>query len=56
MTMAHGEGCAGDVVKICNARLSANLGRDEARNEFLFMRKAVIRCWRGWSRVFVVRS
>lgn len=36
MTMAHGEGCAGDVVKICNARLSANLGREEARNEFLF--------------------
>lgn len=36
MTMAHGEGCAGDVVKICNARLSANLGKTEARNEFLF--------------------
>ena len=36
MTMAHGEGCAGDVVKICNARLSSNLGHGEARNEFLF--------------------
>lgn len=24
MTMAHGEGCAGDVVSICNTRLSAN--------------------------------
>lgn len=36
MTMAHGEGCAGDVVKICNARLSANLGETEAREEFLF--------------------
>jgi hypothetical protein len=31
MTMAHGEGCAGDVVKICNARLSANLGLEDAR-------------------------
>ncbi|MBY5918549.1 YvcK family protein [Rhizobium leguminosarum] len=36
MTMAHGEGCAGDVVKICNARVSANLGFDDARKEFLF--------------------
>lgn len=36
MTMAHGEGCAGDVVKVCNARLSANLGLDDARKEFLF--------------------
>lgn len=36
MTMAHGEGCAGDIVKICNARLSANLCLDDARNEFLF--------------------
>jgi uncharacterized cofD-like protein len=38
MTMAHGEsrGRVGDVVKICNARLSNNLGNDEARTEFLF--------------------
>lgn len=36
MTMAHGEGRAGDVVKICNARLSSNLGQDEALSEFLF--------------------
>ncbi|WP_271022271.1 gluconeogenesis factor YvcK family protein [Rhizobium sp. RCAM05973] len=36
MTMAHGEGCAGDVVKICNARLSSNLGHGDARNEFQF--------------------
>jgi uncharacterized cofD-like protein len=36
MTMAHGEGCAGDVVKICNARLSANLGLEDACKEFLF--------------------
>lgn len=36
MTMAHGEGRAGDVVKICNARLSSNLGKDEALSEFLF--------------------
>ncbi len=39
MTMAHGEGCAGDVVKICNARISANLGLEDARNEFLFYAK-----------------
>jgi uncharacterized cofD-like protein len=36
MAMAHGEGCAGDVVKICNARLSSNLGRNDVRNELLF--------------------
>ncbi|WP_428412735.1 gluconeogenesis factor YvcK family protein [Pararhizobium sp.] len=36
MTMAHGEGRAGDVVKICNARLSRNLGMEVARSEFLF--------------------
>jgi uncharacterized cofD-like protein len=34
MTMAHGEGCAGDVVKICNARLSDGLKADDARAEF----------------------
>ncbi|ENN89688.1 protein of unknown function UPF0052 and CofD [Rhizobium freirei PRF 81] len=39
MTMAHGEGCAGDVVKICNARISTNLGLEDARNEFLFYAK-----------------
>ncbi|WP_058326122.1 gluconeogenesis factor YvcK family protein [Sinorhizobium sp. Sb3] len=36
MTMAHGEGRAGDVVKICNARLSSNLGKDDALSEFLY--------------------
>jgi 2-phospho-L-lactate transferase/gluconeogenesis factor (CofD/UPF0052 family) len=36
MTMAHGEGCSGDVVRICNTRLSANRGLDEASKEFLF--------------------
>ena len=36
MTMAHGEGCAGEVVKICNSRISDNLGRDEAANEFAY--------------------
>lgn len=36
MTMAHAEGCAGDVVKICNARISDNLGEAEARTEFLY--------------------
>lgn len=36
MTMAHGEGRAGDVVKICNARLSNNLGEKDARAEFLY--------------------
>lgn len=36
MTMAHGEGRSGDVVRICNTRLSANLGRAEAWKEFLF--------------------
>jgi CofD-related protein of GAK system len=34
MTMAHGEGRAGDVVKICNARLSSTLGNADARLEF----------------------
>lgn len=34
MTMAHGEGRAGDVVKICNARLSSTLGNADARAEF----------------------
>jgi uncharacterized cofD-like protein len=34
MTMAHGEGRAGDVVKICNARLSSDLGIADARSEF----------------------
>ncbi len=36
MTMAHGEGRVGDVVKVCNSRLSSNLGKDEARKEFAF--------------------
>jgi uncharacterized cofD-like protein len=36
MTMAHGEGRAGDVVKICNARLSSNLGKNDALSEFLY--------------------
>jgi len=36
MTMAHGEGRAGDVVKIFNARLSSALGNEEARSEFAF--------------------
>lgn len=40
MTMAHGEGRAGDVVKICNARLSSNLGMDVARAEFQFYSEA----------------
>ncbi len=34
MTMAHGEGRAGDVVKICNARLSDHLGTAEVLTEF----------------------
>jgi uncharacterized cofD-like protein len=33
MTMAHGEGRAGDVVKICNSRLSDHLGAAEIRAE-----------------------
>lgn len=36
MTMAHGEGKAGDVVKIFNARLSGALGQAEASAEFRF--------------------
>lgn len=36
MTMAHGEGRAGSVVRICNARLSDALGNDGARAEFEF--------------------
>lgn len=34
MTMAHGEGRAGALVRFCNARLSDVLGRDEARMEY----------------------
>jgi uncharacterized cofD-like protein len=36
MTMAHGEGRVGAVVKICNSRLSSDLGKDEARKEFVY--------------------
>lgn len=38
MTMAHGEGRAGDVVKVFNARLSSSLGNSGARIEFDFYR------------------
>ncbi len=34
MTMAHGEGSSGEVVKICNSRISENLGLEEAAHEF----------------------
>lgn len=34
MTMAHGEGRVGETVKICNARLSGDLGAGELRSEF----------------------
>lgn len=34
MTMAHGEGQAGDIVKICNARLSKTKGDVDPRIEF----------------------
>jgi len=40
MTMAHGEGRAGDVVKICNARISGNHSVADARTEFLFYSEA----------------
>ncbi|WP_282454743.1 2-phospho-L-lactate transferase CofD family protein [Agrobacterium sp. InxBP2] len=36
MTMAHGEGRSGDVVRICNTRLSSNRSVNEARAEFQF--------------------
>ncbi len=36
MTMAHGEGRAGDTVKLFNARLSSALGNDEAQTEFRY--------------------
>ncbi len=36
MTMAHGEGRAGDVVKIFNARISAGASPPEARAEFAY--------------------
>lgn len=35
MTMAHGEGRAGDVVKVCNARLTSG-SQEDARTEFAF--------------------
>lgn len=34
MTMAHGEGRAGAIVRICNSRLSGDLGQAELRAEF----------------------
>ncbi|MEZ5781444.1 MAG: YvcK family protein [Rhizobiaceae bacterium] len=37
MTMAHGEGRASSVVRICNARLSDALGNDDAEAEFRFI-------------------
>lgn len=36
MTMAHAEGRAGDIVKICNARISNGVDEAEARQEFLY--------------------
>jgi CofD-related protein of GAK system len=36
MTMAHGEGRSGDVVRICNTRLSANRSVEEASAEFQY--------------------
>lgn len=36
MTMAHGEGRSGDVVRICNTRLSSNRSVNEAKAEFQF--------------------
>lgn len=36
MTMAHGEHCSGDVVRICNTRISASCTLNEARQEFQF--------------------
>jgi 2-phospho-L-lactate transferase/gluconeogenesis factor (CofD/UPF0052 family) len=36
MTAAYGEGRAGDVVRICNARISRDTDAGEARREFLF--------------------
>lgn len=39
MTMAHGEGCAGDVVRICNTRLSGGDDRDAATREFSYFAK-----------------
>jgi len=36
MTMAHGEGRAGDLVKVCNARLSDVLGKHDALAEFAY--------------------
>lgn len=34
MTMAYGEGCSGDIVRICNTRLSSERDSQEARREF----------------------
>lgn len=36
MTMAHGEGCAGDVVRICNTRLSGGEDENAAAREFSY--------------------
>jgi len=36
MTMAYAEGCSGDVVRICNTRLSAEWEAEEARREFIY--------------------
>jgi uncharacterized cofD-like protein len=40
MTMAHGEGRAGDVVKVCNARMTSGT-QDDARTEFALYAEGV---------------
>ena len=40
MTMAHGEGRAGDVVKVCNARMTSG-AEDDARTEFALYAEGV---------------
>ncbi len=44
MTMAHGEGCSGDVVRICNTRLSANRSHEVHSPDSSIMPTAAIRC------------
>lgn len=56
MTMAHGERRAGDVVRVCNARLSLNLGETEALSEFQLYAEGGTRCLSKRSRTCGARS
>ncbi len=51
MTMAHGEKRSGDVVRICNTRLSSDLQSQDARTEFTAYLEDITLYLKGWSPV-----